>query len=59
MVQRRHLLPKTPSSSRRCKAAQTSKSHVFFDGKYKVVQSKGIEPGWMARLLLIDLVSGL
>ena len=33
--------------------------HVFFDGKYKVVQSKGIEPGLMARLLLIDLVSGL
>lgn len=32
---------------------------VFFEEKYKVAGSKSVEPGFMAKLLLIDLVSGL
>jgi hypothetical protein len=32
---------------------------VFFDGKYKETGHKGVEPVLMAKLLLIDLVSGL
>ena len=32
---------------------------VFFDGKCKVARRKSVEPGLMAKLLLIDLVSGL
>lgn len=32
---------------------------VFFDGKYKVAGSKSVEPGLIAKLLLIELVSGL
>ena len=38
---------------------QDGELRVFFDGKHKVAGSKTIEPGLMAKLLLIDLVSGL